>query len=1005
MSTKISPKIFIRGAVIVATVLVMSFAGALVGFGQSQASTAAIEGTLTDASGGILPGVTITVRSPQTGLTRPIVTDEKGYYRVSLLPVGEYEVTAQMSGFATLRRGDIRLTIGQLLTLDLKMSVSGASTEVTVTGEVPVVETNRTQVSTTVEEKAVTNLPVNGRNFIDFVLLTPGVTRDPRGGDISFGGQRGTLNSLQIDGADNNNTFFGQSLGRTGSGRAPYQFSQDAVQEFQVNSNSYSPEFGRAGGAVINVVTKSGTNAFHGSLFEFYRDRSLNANSFFNNQRRVRKPGYHFNQFGGNVGGPLVRNKLFFFFDYDGQRNNTPQVISPGGRFTIQPLPEPLRLLAGTYNRTFNQDVYLVKIDWQANERHRLTGRYNHQGFLGTNLENSGPTSVFEHTGNSLVKTDTLTLALNSTLTPRLLNEFRSQFARDNQPGLANSDTPEATIIDLSQTVLVTGRNNFSPRQTRIRRAQVVNNLSVLSGRHNWKVGADVNVDRIRNFFPGLFGGSYRFTSIDDFLARNPFIYTQAFAGANTTGPLTFPNSTDVAWFVNDDFRVNPRLTLNLGLRYDVQILAEPPVRNLDPQLETAGIQTNRVPTDKNNFGPRFGFAWRPFETDRLVVRGGYGVFYARTPTIMLAQAHSQNGINVLVLTFDRGATPTYPNRFAAPPGGGRASPSSLYFFHPDFRSAYVQQGSLGVEYGLGRNMSVSASYLFVKGTHLTRTQDINLFPPQLASIEIKGRGFAPYLRYPNERPYDHFQRLSQFTSNAKSVYHGLALQLNRRFSRNYQFLASYTFSKVIDDAPDATAVVSNNFGDDSKIVQYTLFPRLDRGLGNADQRHRFVLSGVWDLNYSQRFNNVAAQRILSGWSLAWILTAQSGRPYSATLNNDLNNDGNSFSDRPPQEGRNIYTSPKFISFDPRVTWQIPIQEKVRLQFIVEAFNLFNRANFAPFGAAGPVLNSNRYSRGPITSPDGTITNPDGLTPLSNFGTQRDTFDPRIFQLAVKLIF
>ncbi|HEV7499104.1 MAG TPA: carboxypeptidase regulatory-like domain-containing protein, partial [Vicinamibacteria bacterium] len=315
---------------------VLSLALALVSFpraaaAQSQAAGGEIEGTVTDQSGAVLPGVTVTIRNTATGITRETTTESGGLYRAPLLPVGPYEVTAALAGFSTTKRANVTLSIGQTLTVDVSLKVSGTQEEVTVTAEAPVIEPARTHQATTVGAVAVANLPVNGRNFIDFVLTTPGVPRDTRSGDISFAGQRGILNSLVIDGADNNNTFFGQTLGRTGSGRAPYQFSQDAVQEFQVNRNAYSAEYGRAGGAVINVVTKSGTNEFHGSAFEFYRDKSLNANTWAN---KIRTPipdraPFRINQFGGSLGGPIQKDKAFFFFSYDGQRRSLPNAITP----------------------------------------------------------------------------------------------------------------------------------------------------------------------------------------------------------------------------------------------------------------------------------------------------------------------------------------------------------------------------------------------------------------------------------------------------------------------------------------------------------------------------------------------------------------------------------------------------------------------------------------------------------------------------------------------------
>src|SRR5215471_11183312 len=235
-----------------------------VGLGRSQAASGSLEGTVTDVNGGALADARVTAKNLRTGLIRESASNGDGLYRLTLLPVGDYDVTVDKQGFAQLKEANIKVQVGEVVVLDVQLKPAGAAESVTVTAEAPIVETTRTNVAASVNDRAVANLPTNGRNFIDFVLLTPGVTRDVRTGDISFGGQRGTLNSLQIDGADNNNTFFGQSLGRTGSGRAPYQFSQDAVQEFQVNSNGYTAEFGRAAGAVVNVVTKSGTNDLHG---------------------------------------------------------------------------------------------------------------------------------------------------------------------------------------------------------------------------------------------------------------------------------------------------------------------------------------------------------------------------------------------------------------------------------------------------------------------------------------------------------------------------------------------------------------------------------------------------------------------------------------------------------------------------------------------------------------------------------------------------------------------
>src|SRR5216684_4236045 len=287
---------------------------AVAAFAQGEIGGASLNGTVTDSSGAAVPAAKVTATNPATGLTRTTTTDQTGLYTFQQLPVGTYDLTIEAKGFKVSKRTGVSLTVGAVATVDIPLEVGGTQETVSVTAEVPVVETTRSQTSTTITTKQVGDLPINGRNFLDFTVLTPGVLRDPsRSGDLSFGGQRGTANSLLVDGSDSNNVFFGQTTGRTGTGRNPYSFSQDAVQEFQVNTNGYSAEIGRAGGGVINVITKSGTNTFHGAAFEFFRDKAMNANSWENNRVGRAKRAYHFNQFGGNLGGPMVRNKAFFF--------------------------------------------------------------------------------------------------------------------------------------------------------------------------------------------------------------------------------------------------------------------------------------------------------------------------------------------------------------------------------------------------------------------------------------------------------------------------------------------------------------------------------------------------------------------------------------------------------------------------------------------------------------------------------------------------------------------
>lgn len=958
-------------------------------FAQSEAGGATVTGTVTDPSGAAVTGAKVTLNSDQTGYTRVFETNASGLYNFVRVPVGRYSLVIDKSGFKSVKRTDMELTVGAMLTVDAALTVGSTTESITVSGDLPLVETTRSQTSTSVDERAVKDLPINGRNFLDFTLLTPGVNRDTRGGDLTFGGQRGTANSLLVDGMDSNNLFFGQSSGRAGV-RNPYSFSQDAVEEFQVNTNGFAAEIGRAGGGVINVVTKSGTNAFHGNAFEFFRDRELNANTFINKSRGIVRQPYHYNQFGGTVGGPIKKDKIFFFLSYDGQRNLNPNPVF--FNFTV---PSDAQSQAGAaelakyltpYTTGYRNDIGLAKVDWNLSNTQRLSVRANIHRFTGINFENGGNQSAQEHTGNSLVSTNSLAVNYSKVFGSAVVFDSRFNWVKDDEPGEANSTAPE-TVVNQSGGSFTFGRNNFSPRYTNSKRYQFIESVSYLRGKHAYKIGGDLNFERIDNFFPGNFSGVYRFNSLADFAARRPFQFTQGFAGAGTDGPLTKPNIKEFAFFVQDAWRVTDRLTLNYGYRYDIASYAQPKVLNPDAGLAAQGLATNRINTDTNNHAPRFGFAYRLDEKGRQLLRGGYGIFYSRTPSILTGTAMSQNGIQVQTYTLSANL-PTYPNVLSAPPTVSRTP--DIYVVSPNFVSPLTAQWNFNYEVQLSKDYAVTFGYLGLHGYHLSRTRDINLFPLFADTATFaNGSPTVIYTRLAN-RPNTNFGRISLFDSGADSTYHGAFVQGTKRFSRNFQLLASYTFSKVIDTVPDATSVVVGS--DDAKVALDTLNPNNDRALGDTNIRHRFVASGVWDLNYFQRFNNAFAHYVLNGWQLSGIFNARSGQPYSATVggNADINRDGNTRNDRAPMTGRNIYTLPNVYTLDARVTKIVPLwKETVRLRLVGEAFNLANRAN---------VANVNR-------TPFNYNSTTKVFTPVAIFGTAATAADPRILQIAAKIEF
>ena len=982
---------------------------------EAQSATGSISGDVVDSTGAALPGVAVTATNTATGLARSTVTGRTGAFAFPLLSVGLYAVGAELSGFAPRKIASVTVSVGADTTLKLTLEPAGVTASVSVSSEAPLVETTKSQVSSVVNERAIQNLPANGRNFIDFVLTTPNVVKDNfRVGDIVFAGQRGTLNSLVVDGGDNNNTFFGQALGRTGTGRAPYQFSEDAVKEFQVNSNAYSAEYGRAGGAVINVVTRSGANDFHGSAFYYYRDKSLNAKDYTDAVAGKAKAPYHFDQFGATLGGPLIRDRLFFFANYDGQRNQTPNtVIFPAPGVTIPTDADSqagfnmLQALSSSWNRKQDQDVYLLKLDAEVGSSSHATVRYNRQNFTGKGFESGGSNISFQHTGDSLVKTDTVAASFTSSFTPALFNEVRGQYAKDKEPGTADSSNPEATVQQGGTTLLVIGENFFSPRETTISRYQIADTATSLWGNHTFKGGVDYLHDNILNYFPGNFFGSYTFTSLASFSHGMPNgsgeRYVQAFAGPGTTGPITNPNTRDIALFVQDEWRVMPALTFNLGLRYDKQSIAQPTVLNPDAQLIAAGLRTNVVPQDSDNWGPRLGLAWTPTDSGRTVVRGGYGIFYGRTPAIMIGTAHSNNGINVQTLTFTGATVPTYPNVFATPPTGGAASPPTILLFDPSFKNPKVQQANVGVEQALTNDVAVAVNYLHVRGTDLPRSTDVNIGAAAQITVPIQGDGTsASFKRFSSTRPFTHFARIIEFQSTAESTYNGVTFEVNKRYANNWQARLAYTYGKATDTKSDATAVVPNS-SDDAKFASDPTNFQVDNAPADNDVRHRIVFSGVWNPDFGAGIQNPALRALASGWTLSGIISFQTGMPYSLEINGDLNNDANTRNDLVPGSTRNSQRLPSLLSVDPRISRHVPIGP-VDIELIVEAFNVFNAKNVV--GLQSTQYRVVTVSGQPQLAPVSTFLKPcaggQGCTaqaPLTS------STGPRILQLAAKVTF
>ncbi len=503
-----------------------------------DASSGALRGVVYDPDGGRIAGATVTVVGSFTGRRYSTVTDAEGHYVVELLPPGDYGARAEAKGMSPQLTPPLHVDIGADAELDFHLTIAGAKETVTVSGAPQLVETQPSAVSALIDERAITDLPLNGRRFTDLALLAPGVTQDPRGltstsnGDLAFGGIRGYQSSYLVDGADNNNAFFSQARGRY---RAPYQFSNEVVQEFRVSSNSYGAELGRAGGAVVNVVTKSGSNHVHGTGFYFLRDSALNAQHAFVDA----KPADRQHQFGFTLGGPIKRNKIFFFTGFDQHIFHVPDMVRflDGSSVLVpqkgaEPLhhgdyedtdkalvfaaAQQLTNMAGDFHSELLGNTSFLKLDVSLTPRHYLSARLSTSRYWSKNnvfFDPTSPITTFatSENGEEDVTTETGSLSLTSSLSPKLTSHLRAQFSRDLQQSFTNSPGVRTRISTVFDGF---GRSSILPRNTREHRLHLTETLSREGGRHSWKFGGDGLFTWIYNFFPSLFGGEYIFDTI-----------------------------------------------------------------------------------------------------------------------------------------------------------------------------------------------------------------------------------------------------------------------------------------------------------------------------------------------------------------------------------------------------------------------------------------------------------------------------------------------------------
>jgi hypothetical protein len=956
------------------------------------AGSATITGTLTDPTGGVVPGASVSVRNTDTGIERAIESNDAGVYVVPFLQPGHYEVHASKGGFASVVRTDLTLQVGQTLTVNFSMVVKTAQEVVTVTGEASVVDTEKTEQSQVISQGQVSNLPIAGRRWDNFALLTPNVTTDGGSGLVSYRGISGLYNTNSVDGANNNQAFFSEARGRALSGA--YVYSLDSIREYQVSSSNYSAELGQAAGGVVNAVTKSGTNTFHGDLFYYLRYPSFNALDSYGKSQGIYTQAIHQQQqFGASVGGPILKDKLFFFLTYDGSRKVNPVLYTSSSKF---PLPCPAQVTAaqctsannflaaqlGSFPRATNQDVGFGKLDYQISPANHVSAAFDLMDYHSPNGYSTNPTyNNLSVTANGTNRTQERIFVANwdTTISSSMVNNLRFQWGRDLEVTGSNAPGPSVGIA----SVMTYGEPNALPRPAfpDEHRLQFSDTLSLTHGRHTLKAGFDFNFihELLINLYQGAglynyngaaataFGNwvldAYGINTGDGLTGRHYSNFAQVTDPITGVGKDDFYNN-DYAGFVEDSWKVRSNLTLNLGVRYDLQHIPQPPKPNTQTPLTT--YYSSSINIDKNNFAPRLGAAWQLAKG--TVLRGGLGAFYAKTSNSTYYAIRVEN--NVYQQTFNcttPAACPqlSFPNvAFPAPgpaltaPFAGALTPQVTPFqppagtqlthgLVPNFVNPMAYEGEVTFEKQLPGNISASAGYIFSRGMHLPMFVDSNLQPSaQSKSYDIltASGATASTVSYPfyTARPDPTGVILAGY-SDVNSWYNSMVITFRKSMSHGLEFLANYTLSKSVDGG-QVMGQYGTFYGTDVPIDPMNR--KLEYAPSDLDQRQRFVGSAVW-MPPLQGISNKATRLLLNGWAFSTIVTMSTGQPVTPMISGYpsggvdggltggvVSNAGSATGARAPWLPRNSYSMPGYHNVDFRIGRQFNFTERWKLQLL-----------------------------------------------------------------------
>jgi hypothetical protein len=1055
--------------------------------------TASILGRVTDPSGAAVAGATVKATNEATGVERSTVSTATGDFELTLLPItGRYTLTVSSQGFGTQQISGIPLQVDQSARFDVGLKLGSITQTVTAQAEAPVVNTDTASIGQVINNRTILDLPLNGRNFAQLATLTASaVVGPPNGSPTGFttiavsGGHAGKTEFL-LDGITNQEQLF------DGIQFTP---SVDAIQEFKVQANAFSAEYGR-GDAIINGTIKAGTNEFHGDVYEFLRNSALDAKNFFNTGDKAKLEQ---NQFGATIGGPIKRNRTFFFAAYEGTRvnqgnssntvvptaaqragdfsgllssglqltnpttgapfvnNRIPaSLIDPSTSYFLQFMPLP-NTAQGTfyYNAPFtsNVDQGNIRVDHRFSDSDSLFGRYSIN-----NIDQNNP-GAFPQVGARTVSLRTHNAVFDEThiFSPTLINDFRLGYARmyrtDAPQGLGTNYTVQSGLGGFEETTAnfpgfpslsITGYggisgNDFSPLTNPTNTYEIIDSVTWIKGAHSVKLGLDLRQSRMystnaahsRGDFN--FGGSYTGDGFADFLTGYP-----------SSGSRDFPRNlfgqtiNNYHFYVQDDYKVSSRLTLNLGLRYEFNpqpayfqnqsawfnpatgliavslyngspnLVTQQVAKYAYPQFQQyfvtpqqAGLPNGLLYNQYNNWAPRIGLAYRPTDDNKTVIRAGFGVFY------LLQSGNNTVSQPILNLPFivDESVAQPVVNGFPTTRAENLFQPFStnsafntpyLATFDPHNRVPYLDEWNVAIQRELMPNMALEVAYVGSKGTHLE-----NLYPFNVPRVDPNDN--RPYQ---DRLPFPAFSSGTMLSNSNNSTYHSLQIKLEKRYSNGLSFLASYAWQKALD----GTSNDQNGNGADDPFNLHTM-----KGPSDYDVTHRFVFSYGYELPFGRgRAFGSNIPRLLDqfvgGWQLAGITTFQTGFPFTPQLGaSDPANVNYAYARRPdvlgtgslsnpninqwfnindfgvPQPftignaGRNILRGPKFQNWDISLLKNFHFTERRYLEFRAEFFNAFNHPNFS-------LPNTNiedKIHGGQITS----------------------AYDPRIMQFALKLYF